>query len=88
MILRAALKRETGFPGGSVVKNHPLMQETPVHNGSISGLKRSPGGGKWQPTPVLLPGKPHGQRSLACSSPSGRKKSKNTEKLSRHAKRE
>ena len=52
MILRAALKRETGFPGGSVVKNHPLMQETPVHNGSISGLKRSPGGGKWQPTPV------------------------------------
>ena len=24
---------------------------------------------KWQPTPVLLPGEFHGQRSLACYSP-------------------
>ena len=26
---------------------------------------------KWQPTPVFLPGKSHGQRSLACYSPWG-----------------
>ena len=30
---------------------------------------------KWQPTPVFLPGKSHGQRSLAGYSPWGRKES-------------
>ena len=30
---------------------------------------------KWQPTPVFLPGKFHGQRSLAGYSPWGRKES-------------
>ena len=30
---------------------------------------------KWQPTPVFLPEKSHGQRSLAGYSPEGRKKS-------------
>ena len=30
---------------------------------------------KWQPTPVILPGKSHGQRSLACYSPWGLKES-------------
>ena len=30
---------------------------------------------KWQPTPVLLPGKSHGQRSLVGYSPWGRKES-------------
>ena len=29
---------------------------------------------KWQPTPVFLPGKSHGQKSLAGYSPRGRKK--------------
>ena len=38
---------------------------------SIPGLGRSPGGIKWQPTPVFLPGKSHGQRSLAVFSPQG-----------------
>ena len=33
--------------------------------GLIPGLGRSPGEGKWQPTPVFLPGKSQGQRSLA-----------------------
>ena len=33
----------------------------------------------WQPTPVFLPGEPHGQRSLAGYSPWGRKKSDMTE---------
>ena len=32
--------------------------------GSIPGLGRSPGKRKWQPTPVFLTGKSHGQRSL------------------------
>ena len=36
---------------------------------------------KWQPAPVFLPGKPHGQRSLAGYSPWGRKESNTTEHL-------
>ena len=34
---------------------------------------------KWQPTPVFLPGKSYGQRSLAGYSPWGRKESDTTE---------
>ena len=37
---------------------------------------------KWQPTSVFLPGKFHGQRSLAGYSPWGRKESDLTERLS------
>ena len=33
----------------------------------------------WQPTPVFLPGKSHGQRSLVSYSPSGRKEMDMTE---------
>ena len=37
--------------------------------GSIPGSRRSPGVGKWQPTPVLLPGKSHGQSLAGCGPP-------------------
>ena len=36
---------------------------------------------QWQPTPVLLPGKSHGRRSLVGCSPWGRKESDMTEQL-------
>ena len=36
---------------------------------------------KWQPTPVSLPGKSHGQRSLVGCSPWGLKESYTTEQL-------
>ena len=36
---------------------------------------------KWQPTPVLLPGESHGQRSLVSYSPRGCKESGTTEQL-------
>ena len=36
---------------------------------------------KWQPTPVLLPGKSHGQRSLVGYNPWGHKESDTTERL-------
>ena len=39
---------------------------------------------KWQPTPVLLPGKSHGGRSLVGYSPWGRKESDTTERLHFH----
>ena len=36
---------------------------------------------KWQPTPVLLPGKSHGQRSLIGYHPWGHEESDTTERL-------
>ena len=39
---------------------------------------------KWQPTPVLLPGKSHGQRSLVGYSPWGCTESDTTERLRFH----
>ena len=52
--------------------------------GSIPGSGRSPGEGKWQPTPVFLPGESHGRRSLVGYSPWGRKESDTTERLHLH----
>ena len=37
----------------------------------ISGSGRFPWSRKWQPTPIFLPGKSHGQRSLVGYSPWG-----------------
>ena len=39
---------------------------------------------QWQPSPILLPGKSHGQRSLVVCSPWGRKESDMTERLHFH----
>ena len=39
---------------------------------------------QWHPTPVLLPGRPHGRRSLVGCSPWGRKESDTTERLHFH----
>ena len=39
---------------------------------------------QWHPTPLLLPGKPHGRRSLVGCSPWGRKESDTTEGLHFH----
>ena len=39
---------------------------------------------QWQPTPVLLPGKPHGQRCPVGYSPRGREESDMTERLHFH----
>ena len=55
-----------------MVKNLPASARDV---GLIPGSGRSPGEGNGNPTPVFLPGKVHGQRSLAGYSPWGRKKS-------------
>ena len=57
-----------GFPGGSVVKNEG-------DSGLIPGLGRCAGEGNGNPLPVFLPGKSHGQRSMADYSPWGCKES-------------
>ena len=59
-----------GFPGSSVVKNSSAMQETLVD----PWFRNIPWRRKWQPTPVFLPGKSHGWRSLAGYSPQGCKR--------------
>ena len=56
------------YPTGSVVKDLPASAGDA---GSIPGLGRSPWSKSWQRTPVFLPGKSHGQRSLAGYSPWG-----------------
>ena len=48
------------FPGGSVVKNPPASIGD---LGSIPGLGRFLGEGNGKATPLLLPGKSHGQRT-------------------------
>ena len=61
-----------GSPGGSDGKESTCNVRD---LNSIPVLRRSPGGGAWQPTPVFLPGESHGQRSLAAYSPWGHKES-------------
>jgi len=56
-----------------MVKNLPEMWETWV--GKIPWRRA------WLPTPVFLPGKSHGQRSLAGYSPWGRKELDTVEQL-------
>ena len=63
-----------GFLGGSLVKNPPAMQETRNRRGSDPWVRKILWRRKWQPTPVFLPGKSHGQGSLADYSPWGHKR--------------
>ena len=72
------LHMEMGLPGGSVVKNLSVkqdMQEMWVRSLGWEDIWRR----KWQPTLVFLPGKCHGQRSLAVYSSLGRKELDMTE---------
>ena len=50
----------------------------------FSGPNTNPGRKQWHPTPVLLPGKFHGQRSLVGCSPWGHEESDTTERLHFH----
>ena len=57
-----------------------LLKWDKLLNGSQHSMWRR----QWHPTPVLLPGKSHGQRSLVGCSPWGRKESYTTEQLHFH----
>ena len=63
---------------------HPLIHifipwDQPNHPTSFKSA--SPWKRQWHPTPALLPGKSHGQRSLVGCSPWGRQESDSTERL-------
>ena len=67
------------------VKRLPTMQETQVQplgrEDPLEKTNRWSWRREWPPTPVLLPGKSHGLRSLVGYSPWGRKESDTTEQL-------
>ena len=67
-----------GFPGGSVVKHSPAKERHACLTAEL-GRRRAQ-----QPTPVLLPGESHGQRSLVGYSPWGHRESDTPERLSMH----
>ena len=67
-----------------MVKNQPDNAELTGDVGSTSGSGRPPWRRTWQPTPVLLPGKSHGWRSLVGYSPWGREESNTTKGLHFH----
>ena len=65
-----------------MVKNLPDNARDARDVGSIPGSGRSPRVGKWQPSPVFLPGESHGQRSLVGYSPWSCRELDTTERLS------
>ena len=52
------------FPGRAAVKNLPASEGDPRDTDLILRFGKIPWCKKWQLTPVFLPGKFHGQRSL------------------------
>ena len=73
------------FPGGANGKE-PACQcrrcERPGYNLWVGKI---PWSRKWQPIPVFLPEKSHGQRSLVGYSPWGHEELDKTERLSTHS---
>ena len=70
------------FSGGSDGKSICLQCRRP---GFDPWAWKIPWRRKWQPTPVLLPGKSHGWRNLVGYSPWGHKESETTEQLHFHS---
>ena len=62
-----------------------VVKNLPANAGDIRGVGSIPGSDPleeaWQPTPVVLPGEPHGQRSLVGDRPWGHKESDLTGQL-------
>ena len=67
-----ASRREAGGLGGPR-PSFALLSDLPPHTSLDKSLRQ------WHPTPILLPGKSHGWRSLVDSSPWGRKELDTTE---------
>ena len=60
-----------GFPADSAGKESACSAGDTGDTSSVPG--KIPWRRKWQPSPVFLPEKPHGQRNLVGSSPQGRR---------------
>ena len=69
------------FPGGASDKESACQCKRLKRSGYNPWVGKIPWRRTWQPTPVLLPGESHGQRSLAGYSPWGCKESDMTAPL-------
>ena len=73
-------------PGAAVVKNLPCQRRRHERDRFCPWVRKISWGRKRQCTPVFLPGKSHGQRSLVGYSQWGHKELDTTEQLSTHTK--
>ena len=73
-----------GFLGGASGKESACYCRRHTRCGFDSWDGTIPWRRKWQPTPQLLPGKSHGQRSLEGYSPWGHKELETTEHVCMH----
>ena len=64
---------------GSIQRGESILYSTVILRNVAEGRRR-----QWYPTPVPLPGKSHGWRSLVGYSPWGREESDTTERLHFH----
>ena len=83
--MQVKVRINIGFPGRTVGKN-PFANAGPsrdvgTRHGFDPWVRKIPWSRKWQPAPVSLPGKFHGQRSVAGSSPWGCTELDTTEQL-------
>ena len=62
-VFKQPKRMKKDYPAVLAVKNPPANAGDARDAGLIPGSGRSPWRMKWQPTPVFLPGKFHGQRS-------------------------
>ena len=68
-----------GFPRGTGKNLTAKAGDVSKRHGFYLWLRKIPWRRAWQPTPVFLPGEPHGQWSLVGYSLWGRKESDTTE---------
>ena len=68
-----------GLPGGASGKEPNCQCRRHKRRGFDPWVRKIPWRRKWQPTPVFLTGKSHGQRSLAGYSPQDCKELDTTE---------
>ena len=76
--------QHTGLPSWCRGKESACPYRRPWRCGFDPWVGNIPWWRKWQPTPIFLPGKSHGQRSLAGCSPRGCKESDTTEHTQQH----
>ena len=75
--VHGATKNQTQLSDWTELK---MLENFPVNCIYLDSIRRR----QWQPTPVLLSGKCHGQRNLVGSSPWGREELDTTERLHFH----
>ena len=74
LLIESELYMYMSFPGGASGKEPTCQCIRHKRPGFDPWVRKIPWRRKWQPSPLFLPGKSHGQRSLAGQSPQGRKK--------------